>query len=53
MPVLIFYNHYQLRILVAKLVAQIADFVFRTGERVRSVWQICAMRIDLNPPAWI
>jgi hypothetical protein len=48
-PVLILYNHYQLRIVVAKFVTQFADFLFRTGERSRGVRQICAMRVVLNP----
>jgi hypothetical protein len=32
----IFYNHYQSRIIVAKLMTQFADFVFRTGECTHS-----------------
>jgi hypothetical protein len=28
---------------------KIADFVFRVGECIRSVWQVCALRIVPNP----
>jgi hypothetical protein len=40
-------------IVVTRFVTQFDDSVFRMGECVRSVWQICAMRIVLNPPVQI